>query len=417
MGARPKTVKVGIFYQMDPGVTVAGGIETFIKGMLRWTPPDIEMCLIGVTTDPVARPLGRWTTCGDARSSFRFYPVLHVEDLRRRLLFPLSIRFSLALARHARQCAADHDVLEFHRIEPSLLFLSDPRPKNAFVHQNMAELHNRKADIRWKYVPSLFYRLEDILLPRMQSVFTVREDAMENYRMRYPQIRDRFHFTPTWMDPDVFYPATGRERTELRKKVAEEYGLNADHALLVTVGRLDLQKDPLLLLDAFLRVLRVRPETQLLMIGDGVLRETISTRINELGMADRVFLAGLLAQSRIADVLRCADLFVLSSAYEGMPMCVLEAMGCGLAVASTDVGEVRRVVDPGVNGAIASERTPDALARAVLDGLENGGTYAGKPCTAAVADFVPRKVLAPVHQAYRAMAASEHGWLQRAGRT
>jgi glycosyltransferase involved in cell wall biosynthesis len=84
-------------------------------------------------------------------------------------------------------------------------------------------------------------------------------------------------------------------------------------------------------------------------------------------------------------------------------MCVLEALGCGLPVASTDVGEIRRVIHPGTNGEIAIDRTSKGLAAAVLKVLENIKDLSGAPCVAAVAEFVPQKVLAPVYQAYREM--------------
>jgi glycosyltransferase involved in cell wall biosynthesis len=86
-------------------------------------------------------------------------------------------------------------------------------------------------------------------------------------------------------------------------------------------------------------------------------------------------------------------------------MSVLEALGSGLPVATTDVGEVRRVVRPGVNGEIAGSRSVEDLVRAVADCLDRLDTYAGAPCTEAVADYVPHKVLAPVYETYRALAA------------
>lgn len=86
-------------------------------------------------------------------------------------------------------------------------------------------------------------------------------------------------------------------------------------------------------------------------------------------------------------------------------MSVLEALGCGLPVVTTDVGEVRRVVKPGVNGEIAASRTAKDLASAIATGLDRIEAYAGLPCTEAVADYVPQKVLAPVYETYRLLAA------------
>jgi glycosyltransferase involved in cell wall biosynthesis len=94
----------------------------------------------------------------------------------------------------------------------------------------------------------------------------------------------------------------------------------------------------------------------------------------------------------------------LTSAYEGMPIAVLEALGCGLPVIATGVGEVSRVVRHGVNGLVVQQRTPEAIASAILDLLSGVSLFRGKPCTEAVRGYVPQEVLRPVYQNYRALA-------------
>jgi len=248
---------VSIVYPADPTGIVPGGIDTFIRGLAKHAPADIAIRLVGMTTDPQARPVGRWTRCAVGRGGFDLFPVLAVDSAGTRARVPLSLRFSRALLRW--RGAVDGDVLEFHRLEPALLFARDPRPKNAFVHQNMQELRNRKSDILWSRMPWLYYRMEDWLLPKFASVFVVREDAVTWYRERFPALRERFRFTPTWMDPEDFHPPRPAERSEARAQVSRELGLPPDMELLLSVGRLDSQKDPLLLADAFGEVVTQRP--------------------------------------------------------------------------------------------------------------------------------------------------------------
>jgi glycosyltransferase involved in cell wall biosynthesis len=76
-----------------------------------------------------------------------------------------------------------------------------------------------------------------------------------------------------------------------------------------------------------------------------------------------VLFAGLRTPAQVADLLRLSDCFALTSAYEGMPMCVLEALGCGIPVVSTRVGEIARVVRPGVTGELVAPRAPEASRR------------------------------------------------------
>ncbi len=379
-----------------------GGIDTFIRGLLRWAPGDIDMSLIGMTTDTTARPVGRWQGCSLSAHPFRFFPVLGDVGAGVRARIPLSLRFTLALK--ARRPLCEADVLEFHRIEPMLAFLFDRRPKNAFFHSGMAVVRDAATDVRWKHIPWLYFCLERLLIPRLSAAFAVREDTVVAYRARYPRLAKRITFIPTWMDPEVFHPVEAEQRRVLRNDLLTERGFSASSRVLIYVGRLVSLKDPLSLLRAFHALLAEGRDIVLVLVGDGVLRAKLESFIRGHGLDRRVALVGPEPQPRVADWLRAVDLFVLSSAYEGMPMSVLEALGCGLPVVTTDVGEVRRVVRPGVNGEIAGSRSVEDLARAMAVCLDRLDAYAGAPCTAAVADYVPHKVLAPVYETYRVLA-------------
>ena len=395
--------RVAIVYPADPMGVIPGGIDTFIRGVLRWAPWDLEFRLVGVTTDKKARPPGRWTTCsvGGGRR-FDFYPVLALENSEAQATVPVALRFLMGLLRRRIELASD--VLEFHRIEPCLAYLGDARPKTLVMHQNMRDLENLGSDIRWRHFPALYFKLEDVVLPRMSSVFCVREDAAAAYRERYPAMADRIHFTPTWMDPETFRPAEEPERRRARALLQQQFGFGADDFMLVTVGRLDRQKNPLLLVEAFRQLEASMPDLRLLFVGDGVLRRQLEQRIARYGLASKVRLAGVQPAHEIARYLRGADLFVLSSAYEGMPIVVLEALGSGLPVTATDVGEVARVVRPGVNGELVTSQNPGSLARAIHTCRENVVRYRGRPCRDAVQPYTPQQVLRPIYDNYRRLA-------------
>ncbi|MGH8569573.1 MAG: glycosyltransferase family 4 protein, partial [Gammaproteobacteria bacterium] len=364
LGTRKRDkVSACIVFPTDPIGLIPGGIDTFIRGLLRWAPGDIDMSLIGMTTDTTARPVGRWQGCSLSAHPFRFYPVLGEAQAGVRTRIPLSLRFTLALKAHRPRCEAD--VLEFHRIEPMLAYLFDGRPKNAFFHSGMAVVHDAATDVRWKHIPWLYFCLERFLIPRLSAAFAVREDTVVAYRARYPRLAEAINFIPTWMDPEVFYPAYAGDRQSLRESLLRETGISASNRVLIYVGRLDSSKDPLRLLKAFRALLAEGRDLALVLVGDGVLRGELQAFVRSHGLERRVALSGPRPQPRLADWLRAVDLFVLSSAYEGMPMSVLEALGSGLPVVTTDVGEVRRVVRPGVNGEIAGSRSVEDLARAM----------------------------------------------------
>jgi glycosyltransferase involved in cell wall biosynthesis len=393
---------VCIAFPADPTGIVPGGIDTFIRGIAKYAPPDVRIKVVGMTTDPGARPVGRWTRCDVDDAGFDLFPVLAVASAGTRSRVPLSVRFSGALARH--RGAVDGDVLEFHRLEPALLFAKDRRAKNLFLHNNMQELHNRKSDIMWSRLPWLYFRLEDLLLPGFDSVYVVCEEAVAWYRERFPEIGDRFRFTPTRVDPGDFPMPSEEERRRARLEVASGFGVPTDAELLLSVGRLDSQKDPLLLAEAFALLVKERPGARLLYVGDGVLRPELTDRLHRADLAGKAVIAGLRARHEIARMLWAADLFVLASAYEGMSISVLEALGSGTPVVSTDVGEVRRVVQPGVSGRVVAERSATALAEGMNATLAETPRLAGRTCVEAVAPYTAPRVLEPIYENYRRIA-------------
>ncbi len=400
--------RVAIVYPADPLGVIPGGIDSFIRGVLRWAPPDLEFELLGITTDPARAPARRWTRCTLAgERQFSFYPVLELRNAERQPAVPVALRFLLGLLRQRVRTAAD--VLEFHRIEPWLAFARDPRPKNLIMHQNMQDLRNLGSDIRWRHFPSLYFRLEQYILPRLNTVFCVREDATQAYRERFPAMRERIRFTPTWMDPDVFHLPDELARMRGRAALNRKLGFPEEAFVLVTVGRLDRQKNPLLLLDAFRLLHESVPELRLLFIGDGVLRRELEERIRSAGLQSHVKLCGVQPPPVIAEHLQAADLFVLSSAYEGMPIVVLEALATGLPVAATDVGEVARAVHPGVNGELVRRQDAASLAAAIRTCRNAVGRLRGKPCADAVQPFTPQEILKPIYANYRRLAGLPSG--------
>jgi glycosyltransferase involved in cell wall biosynthesis len=397
---RGPPIRVRVVYQTDPLAVVAGGIDTFIRGMLRHAPDDFRMEVVGLTDDPLARPVGRWANVTLGAREVGFLPVGVLGDTRHRGRIPLSVRLAAGVMRYRVACTRDADVFDFHRADAALPLLGVDAVRHCFIHQNMASLKDRNADIRWAAAPGLYFRLEAFALNRMDRVWCVREDAALAYRERFPERAQRFAFLPTWTDPDTFHP--GADRTlERREAFDPDWGLHASDTVAIAVGRLDRQKNPSLMVEAFARASASRPQLRLLLVGDGVLRADLERQIAQAGLGGKVVLGGLQPPQRIARLLRAADLYLMSSAYEGMPISVLEALASGLPVVSTDVGEVRRVVRPGVSGELVGTDDAAALAAAIGRCLDDRAAYSSERCVASAAPFTPDKVLGTVFEAYR----------------
>ncbi len=134
---------------------------------------------------------------------------------------------------------------------------------------------------------------------------------------------------------------------------------------VVSVGRLTDQKDPVTLLRAWERIQRPH---RLVLVGDGPLRPRLEAIVRD-GVAGRVTILG--ARDDVPALLRTADVFVLASRWEGLPLAVIEAMMSGLPVVATAVGGVAEEVVDGETGLLVPPENPEALASALARLLDD----------------------------------------------
>ncbi|HEU4950937.1 MAG TPA: glycosyltransferase [Holophagaceae bacterium] len=150
-----------------------------------------------------------------------------------------------------------------------------------------------------------------------------------------------------------------------REEVRRELGLDPEDFLWLAVGTLNPAKDYPGLLQAAARCAEAEPRFRLRIAGGGEARAGLEAEAAALGLQDRVAFLGKRAD--VPRLFKAADGFVLSSAWEGLPNAVMEALASGLPVVATDVGGVRELIEPGRSGWIVPPRDPDALGRALQE--------------------------------------------------
>ena len=130
------------------------------------------------------------------------------------------------------------------------------------------------------------------------------------------------------------------------------HDFSCEKSEIVSVGRLEVQKNQKLLIDAFELIASDFPEYQLTIYGEGSLRKELEEYIKAKGLQERVFVPG--TKKNIQEHIKDASLFVLSSDYEGIPNALIEAMAIGIPCVSTDCspGGARELIEDGVNGLI-----------------------------------------------------------------
>ncbi len=155
---------------------------------------------------------------------------------------------------------------------------------------------------------------------------------------------------------------------DLGKCCPKETYTAAEPAVLLHVGRFNEQKNHRGLLEAFALTLKSHPDCRLQLIGDGDLEQEIRQYAKDLGVGEKVCFLG--NQTDVYPFLQAADIFLLPSKFEGMPMTIIEAMGTGLPIVATAVGGVPDMLENKKSGMLVSG-DPGEISRAVCELLES----------------------------------------------
>lgn len=225
------------------------------------------------------------------------------------------------------------------------------RPKVVLSVQNPPSIRYG----RWHIVSRLLLSLIPRLYPQADRVVALAQGVAEDLLTLVPKIRDR---------TEVIYNAGVDSRVlngvlELPKEELPQNG-----PLIVACGRLTEQKGFPYLIEALARVRRVTP-AYLWIIGEGKQRQYLENKIKQLGLTNCVRLLGF--QNNPYKYMAAADVFVLSSLFEGFGNVIVEAMACGTPVVATDCPYgPREIIENGVSGLLVPPADVEALSEAIM---------------------------------------------------
>lgn len=199
------------------------------------------------------------------------------------------------------------------------------------VRQNLPELvRHRHRGRRWVHFAADLLETAFRLLARRAPVVVVGPDLARRYRRA-----KSLHMTYVSLLDDEHILAPERD----------DRAYDGDELRLISVGRLDPEKNPLLLADVFERLLRMDARWRLDVCGDGTLMDELVRRLEQLGVADRARLHGHVAiDDGLWDLYRRSHALVHISLTEGVPQVILEAFAARLPVVATAVGGVPQLV-------------------------------------------------------------------------
>ena len=208
-------------------------------------------------------------------------------------------------------------------------------------------------------IRTLLYRYTDFLCDLNTNV---SDEAVSIYIEKKISKANKIITMGNGIDTDRFkfdYTARLNKRAELN--------IGDDNVLILAVGRLCEAKDYPNLIDAFYSLLNINSEKKkLVIIGCGELEQKLKVKVDLLGLNEAVIFLSL--QSDIEKWMSAADIFVMSSAWEGLPLALLEAMASERLVVATDCGGIKNTV--GENGFIVPPKDSKQLTHAFVNCIQ-----------------------------------------------
>jgi len=198
------------------------------------------------------------------------------------------------------------------------------------------------------------------ILPHM--VVTTSE-YVRQYLIREGVRPDRVAAVPSGIDVGIFNP------DKVESDIREKLNIPTGSPLVGMIAILRNKKGHRTLLDCIPAVLKEKPDTLFLIVGNGPQEKNINKKIEAMGLTEKIVMLGL--RHDIPQILKAIDLCVLPTLEESLPQALLQAMAMGKPVIGTKVGGVGEAVKDGVNGYLIEPDNPRALADAIIDILQD----------------------------------------------
>lgn len=381
-----------IFYQFNPWQSTIGGIQTVINNFIKYAPDDFAVRLVG-TSDAPSQQKKKWEEAELGGKKIQFMPLFNLKDDNVRRLVPTTVKYTAALLGHTLAS----DFMHFHRIEPTLSTLHWSGDKTLFIHNDIHQQMQSKEDanaILWRRLPQAYFLLESMLVKQFNQIVSCNSESVKLYQQRYPTIADRVSFIKNTVDSQIFHRLPQAEEQVEKAALIQKLQLSKDTKFILFAGRLHPQKDPLLLVRAIAALADLN--LHLLIAGDGELATQVRAEIEQLGLSKRVTMLGPVVQDELAKLHQVASVFVLCSAYEGLPLVVLEALACGTPVVTTNCGETPKLL-PADCGVVCQERTPSAIAEGVRKVIQHLENYPPDACVCAAQPYIACNVIGEIY--------------------
>jgi L-malate glycosyltransferase len=281
--------------------------------------------------------------------------------------------YDLALAVKMHEVALERELELLH------VHYAIPHATSAWIAKEMIGAHHpmrivttlHGTDITLVGQERSFWEITRFSIRRSDGITAVSEYLKRETVDKFQVPAEDIEVIPNFIDPAHY----DRDRYPCRKQAFLETG----EKLVMHVSNFRPVKRVRDVVRIFARIAREVP-ARLALVGDGPDRPEAADEAQRLGVADRVIFLG--KQESVAELLACADLFLLPSESESFGLAALEAMACGVPVIASDAGGIPEVVDHGVTGFLAPIGDVQAMADAGISLLRDAERWLRASTTA-----------------------------------
>jgi glycosyltransferase involved in cell wall biosynthesis len=335
----PERIRVLAFHENSTPLGL-GRVALGFADQARHAEPDLPAIDVTFVT---YRRANQQTAFAEAAVAARI-PVIEIPERK---------RWDLGVLKEVRRIVTDFkpDILETHNMKSHFLVRANGLQRHfPWVAWNHGYTSRDRIDRAYKQADRWCLRGAF----RLMTVCQPFAAAMQELGIPRNKITVLHNFVDTYTrssDDDVL-------------RLKQQLGLN-DELVIVTIGRMSLEKGHTDLLDAIalLKETPGLPRHGFVLVGDGPEEQNLRRKAASLGIEDRILWAGF--QKNVAPYYAAASIFALPSHSEGSPNVILEAMSAGLPIAATRAGGVPEILEDNVTGLMVPTRDPQALAGAL----------------------------------------------------
>lgn len=213
--------------------------------------------------------------------------------------------------------------------------------------------------------PKKIFLYNLILYRFIDSFLSITDHLEQYYSTKFPFLSNKIKTITNGIDIDQFNEVDG----EIVASAIKSFTVAKNAKIVGNISVLRDQKDHATLIRAMQTVLYHVPEGVLVIAGDGPLRDKLESLSCELAIKDSVVFLGY--RKDVATLLRTFDVFALTSLFEGLPLCLLEAAASGTPIVATNVEGNNELIKNNINGLLAPAQSPEEIGLKIVELLTN----------------------------------------------